>query len=390
MEFTLNSGVFNSLLKRLTSLSGGDDSSTIIFKLRSGSLSVFYRSKVDKVDTLVHFSEKVALESFGGDGTAELYSSNIFSIKVPEFNDENRFPHCKSIDFSFDKATLTVKYGIYWYRSKPPSTTKLKFPLIAQASTSLGEFEQQFSEVRPVNFELNASVFSEAVSLCNFIKSDATSREANGCLLLVKDNNFSLINTDSNSAVKFDFLCDQIGKPSNLVLSSTVLNAINQFTLGATLLKVSTLSSCIYISTDDGREVLAPIIKASYIIEDPDEFFQITGAHLGEVEIKPIISSVTTLATKSKDPYKRTVITASQGEGLQVVCGEDSSDTLPSNIILDSKFAVNGSLFITSSQRLLSVDITADLYFDEESFRITLVSPDKRLMFLIQGLSELE
>lgn len=386
MNFSLSSSTFNSLLKRLVSLTGSDKDAKIIFILEKAGLEVFYSSKIDKIDTVSFFHEKIKTESMASTGIAGISASSLLSIKVPEKSGEDKFPQCSEISFSFTKSVLAIKYGIKWSKDSKENVTKMNFALLDSSGYSMEEFKEVFNDkVTPI-FQINPVVLTEAINLVNFIKADATTKEANGCLLYTSDNNFLLVNTDSNSAVKYEFNIEKSGqKDLNCILSNSVLNAIKLFIPDEGTVEFGKLRNHIFVTTDD-RRMVVPTMSVDYIISEPVEFFKIEDELVAELELKPFISTALALVTKTNDPYKRLTIKVGEEE-FSIASGADKSTDLPYTFSKDSKINVNGSLLISCLQRLLTLDLKSSLYYNEDSNRITVTSPDNKMICLIQGLS---
>jgi hypothetical protein len=132
--------------------------------------------------------------------------------------------------------------------------------------------------------------------------------------------------------------------------------------------------------------MIVPTMGQEYIIEDPAEFFMDRGEKVAEIDLKPFIHISQFLVNKSKDFYKKLVISTS--DTLNLSNDVDISNNLPAGIYKAISLSVNGSFILGVCQKLLTVDLNTNLFYDEDSGRITLTSLDDRLVFLIQGLSE--
>jgi len=388
MKFSLDSKTFNSLLKRLVTLTSSDKEAKLVFLLEKGQLEVYYSSRIDKIDTHSFFHEKVQVGSSDGSGIAGLSASNLLTVKLPEYTLDTKFPYCKSINFSFTQSILNINYGIFWNKDSKENITKLNFALLNKTSYDMEDFKKAFgAETKPL-FSTNPLVIAEAIGLVNFIKSDATSKDANGCLLTITDKSFMLVNTDSNSAVKYEFSAEILmTKKSNynIVLTNSVLNAIKGFLPEEGNVQVGKSGGGLYVETES-RKMLVPIMQATYIIDDPREFFTVASPQMGVIDLKPFISVALALVTKTTDSYKKLKINFSK-DNLSLVCGPDKTDNLPHSGITLGELQVNGSLLITCCQRLLNLDLQSKVYYDSDSNRITLSSPDDKMVCLVQGLS---
>lgn len=386
MHFSITSSIFNALLKRLVSLTSIDKESKVIFLLENNKLEIFYNSKVDKIDTISLFYENLPVESCKGSGIAAISASSLLSIKVPETSFIDKYPKTTNIDFSFSKSIMNIKYGIHWTKDSKENTTKLSFPLLESNTYSLDEFDSICNEDLSSIFKVNAVVLNEAISSVNFIKTDATSKDAHGCLFFTHDSNFLLVNTDSNSAVKYEFPVEKLNnKGIQCTLSNTVLNAIKIFLPDEGSVEIGKIRNHLFLQTDT-RRMLVPTMDVGYAIDDPIEFFTIDSTLVSEVDLKPLISVCLALVSKTNDSYKRLSFLI-DNNGFAIKSGGDASVGLPHQYHSDAKADVNGALFTACAQRLLPLNLKANFYYNSDNTRITLTSPDYKMICLIQGLA---
>lgn len=386
-RFTLSSETFNPLLKRLVSMSGGDKSAIISFALDNGKLDIYYHSKLDKTDSSSLFHETLPLVGADGKGQASLYLHNLFAIKIPEFISEDRFPHCRTITFDFGKQILEIKFGIRWNKTLPENITKLHFPLLDKEE-DLEKFDKLFSDKSSNNVVLDSGVLNQSIGLCNFIKTDVTSKDSNGCFLQVFGSRFGIVNTDSNTAVRFvgEVVSRSVKKDFGIVLAGAVLNAIKNFINEEGQVTFSASKSNLVVSSE-GRTMLVPVMQSDYIISDPESFFSSDGSdNLGILDLKPVITLSSALTNKSNDLNKRLNMRFEES-GLNLSTEVDSTDNVPSTVEKIGSLSINGTYFLTACQRLLNVGLMAKIKYDPASCKVTMISSDEKLTFLIQGLA---
>jgi hypothetical protein len=385
-KFTIGSDVFNSLLKRLAVLSGGDKEAVITFCLGNGTLDLYYSSKVDQTDTSSFFHEKLPVYDASSDGNASIFLSSLFAIKVPEFISLDRFPYCKEIVFSFAQSMLSINFKIKWNEFSKENATKLNFALKEQLE-DLAVYHKLFDkDIFANSFEIDAQSLHDALLFCNFIKSDATSKTGNGCLIKVEDSTLIFTNTDSNMAVKYEtpLLSSDLKKEFKAVISSSVLNAVKSFLPEEGVVKVSNIRNSLYISVAD-RIMLAPIIGTEYIIDDPREFFNLPTEHIATIELKPASLVSSSIINKSTDFNKKTILEFVDGI-FNLKTDVDKTEELPGVIHKNSNISINGSYFLVVLQKLMGLSLSGDIYYEEASSKIVFVTPNKKLCFIVQGM----
>lgn len=384
-KFVISAKTFNSFVRRVGSLSSSDKDSTIYFSIKNKIVEVFYQTKLDKSDSISLFHEKLPLLEVVGEGDAAIYLADLISIKLPDNQDEERFPRCNNVEFSFTQSILNIKYGIIWHKDTKPSNTKLAIPLLSELP-SLTNYQELLNIEETEYCIINSESFLQGIVLCNFLKTDVTSKEANGCLLEIINEKFSIVNTDSSTAVKYTSLVNETKflDPLNVVISLPVINAIRSFLNNDYPTKIIKSHSKIILISGD-QTMIAPVMSVDYLIANIEEFFSIVSENIATLELKPLISSLTPLVNKSSDAYLR--LNLKFDSNLEASNNVDQVKDIPCSIINKTKISVNGSYFLSVCQKLLSLDLEANLYFEDDTGRITLTSPDGRLMALIQGLS---
>lgn len=395
-NFTLSSGTFNGLLKRLVSLSGNDKTAIISFVLNDGLLEVYYNSKLDKSDSSSYFYEKLEVDSYTGDGQSSLFLSNLFSVKVPEYVDDHKFPYCKGIKFSFEESLLNISFSIHWGMELTPNTTNLRFSLLKDLE-DLDSYAALFSDKFKSYFEVDSKELRRSISLCNFIKSDVTSKENNGCLITVLSNpkqeaeDFFIVNTDSNLAIRHAMVTktNSLEKDVSIVLTPQILNAVRNFISEDGTSKLSSFKSQLYIEVGN-RRMLVPVMRMKYLIEDPIGFFTNTSPLVAVLDLKPTLTLATSLVNKSTNPLKKLdlafVADGLGTESFNLSTDTDLTENIPCKITKEAYLKVNGSFFITAAQRILNLSLECNLYFDSNNHRITMTSESGDMIFLIQGL----
>lgn len=383
-NFILSSNSFNKFQRRLSSLISQDKDAVISFIL-SDKLEVYYRSKVDNADSPVLFHEELELTNSTGNGSASLSVSSLLTLKVPEFTSEEKFPYCKFVNFKFSDALLSIEFTVNWNRYSGENDNKLKFGLLEEAF-SIEVYDKLFSNKFKEEVEVEIGYLVEAITNTAFIKADVTSRSSNGVLIYSRDDSLYFVSTDSNTAVRYEgkFLT----KPATdlfVVISSSVLNILRQFLVDSTTVKVGLNKSNLLFKVP-GRVVLLPVMQGNYVIDDPDSFFSIPDEKIAAMDLKPFLMISSNLLNNTTDIYKR-LIMSTENNAFSIRTAKDATENLPAEIAKPQTINVNGSFFSSCCQRLVNMDPVGDLYFDSHTDRITLTSQDRRLIFLIQGLS---
>jgi hypothetical protein len=384
-SFSLTSNAFNAIQKRLNALSSSDKTASIVFSLEESNLKLYYTSKLDKLESIGLFYEEIEVSSSQNNGIASILVSNLFSLKVPEFFSESKFPYSKFIKFSFYESVLTVEYSIKWNKVGEENLVKFNFPII-DVGIDLSIYEKLFCDYSKSYFEVETENFLSGISHCNFIKSDAITKEYLGCLLEVKENNFLFVSTDGNIAGKYEnnILNNNLQKNLRIILSQQVLTVVKSFINESTSVKVSSNKSSLYIATEK-RSVLIPVMQLNYIIEDSTAFFNFKFPLVASLDLKPVTAMAINLTSSTSDSFNRLILEF-KDKKLNLLNSKDSAKNVPSQVELDSIIHVNGDFFSSICQRLLSVDLYANLYFDKKSDRIVLTTEDNKLIFIIQGL----
>ncbi len=414
-KFALTSRDFNDLLRRLVSLSGSDESALICFDLKDEKLQIFYKSKLDKSDSYSLFHEFIPLASSTGSGNGSLYLKNIFTIKVPETISEEKYPQCGNIEFTFNDNIMDVNFGIKWNKTSKVNQTKLHFPLV-KSKGNLKDFEVLFRDQSPEYFEFDNKLLHQGIGLCNFIKSDVTGKHTNGCLLRVEGDDFLMVNTDSNVAVKFETKVANanLKKKFTMVVTNQTLNAIKTFVPEDKICKITTSIPTeedkaraekekkersqrgddvenipltkLFISVEN-RTMLVPVLAERYIINDPRSFFKDSCEPIAEIDIKPVVVLGPALLNKiADDIHSRFHLNFSEN-GFNLSTNVDKTEGLPAKISKPVSINVNGSYLLNAFQRLNQLGIFCQVMYNEENNQLKLISEDSSLVFLIQALS---
>ena len=385
-KFSISSGVLNGLLKRLSSVSGGDPTASITFILEESSLKIYYESKIEKTDIPCMFFEAVPITSSDGSGSASILTRELAGIKVTEFTKESKFPHTKEVEFKFSTSVLNTNWEVF-YSAEHKSKLKLAHAIL-EVDKDISAYDKLHKD--RANFvEVESSKLDEAIANCNLFKADATSREGNGCLLEVIGSDFVLIGTDSIMAAKYQAPVVQhtLEKHFSLVLSNAILSLMKNFITDTEQVKLASSRSSLFLESQD-RSMVVSTLNVTYDIPDPGNFFKVgkESTHVGSVGLSPIISAVNTLTHLSTDVHNKVYVQVA-GDKLNLKTDKNSSENLPATILNEVQIKVNGRLLTSSLQKLSSLDAVADLYFNKLNNRITFSSPDERLIFLIQGMN---
>jgi len=388
-SFTLDSSIFNSLLKRIILVSSSDPEALISFLIEKNQLKIFYHSKLDKGLSTVLFYEEVPIISSTGDGLSSVYIHQFFSIKVPEFVSDNKYPQCKEVIFKFLDNILNIEYSIKWIKNLVPNKTTLNFPLL-EKTADLEYYSTLLNKEVDKRCVLGSDL-AEGIAICNFIKSDVTSKDSNGILLLSDGIKFSLVSTDSTIAIKWfcSLLPQEKGEQSDafsMIVSNQTLTLIKNFVLDSESIVLEKHKQHVVVCVK-ARRMLIPIIKGSYLIENIDEFFKVdSSTFIGSVELKPLISAISTVSNNNKDIYKKVELKFSSS-GVDIKTDINSTLGVPVQVSKDVSLCINADYLLMAAQKLFTFGYTAQFFYDGESHRITFSSMEDKLVFLIQGLS---
>jgi len=385
-NFAIDTLVLNGLLKRLSGVASGDPAASITFLLEASKLKVFYESKIEKTDIPCIFVEDVPVISSEGEGNSTILVKELSSINVSEFKKEDKFPYTRRVSFKFSKSILHTSWEVFYSESK---STQLR---LAHAILEIGKDVSTFSKLMKdrENFvEISTEKIHQAIINCNLFKADATSRDGNGCLLEIVGQDFVLVGTDSIMASKFQspVIKHTLDKHFRVVLSNVILALIKNFTNGTESIKISASRSSLYVETSQ-RGMKVPTLNTLYGINDPNAFFNLdeNSQHIGSIDLPPIPSIVSTLTHLSNDVHNKVYLQFKEGS-FNIRTDKNSSEGLPSTIRCDSEVKINGSLFTTSIQKLSSIEKMSEFYFNSSNNRVTLCSPNRELIFLIQGMN---
>jgi hypothetical protein len=382
-EFTIEADIFNALLRRLTSVAAGDGEAYANFSLDGNSLSVTYTSKIDS-DVSSVFFEQYTVKGYNS-GSASVLIKELTGIRVKEFSREDKFPHTKEIKLKFSSGILVSKWEVL-YSSEQCTTFTLNHPLLnTEISEDLiNKLNKQYTN----SITLPAIELEKSIIQCNLFKSDATSREGSGCLLMSEKDSLVVVGTDSIMAVYKETTVETAAKESKsfrAVASNSVLNTVKNFITGAENVQVALYRSSIFLQTGN-RKMVAPLMNATYDIENPKEFFKVSAPLIGRLPASSIASVIGTLTHLNTD-FNRKITVESSKKVLNIFTDLNRSDNLPAEIETDAKFIVNSSLLSTSLQKLASFSQDCFLYYDSGLNRVSLCSVEGDLVFLIQGMN---
>lgn len=383
-SFSISPTVFNLLIKRLLPLVGSDKNAVLTLLINKDLLDIFYHSTIDKSDSNGIFYEQLPITSREGIGSVSFLASSLLNIKIPEFISEKKFPFSKEIDFTIGKTNIDIQYRVFWDEDRH-SNTKLQINILTETD-KLEIYEKLF--LQHTKFvEFCTADFIRGISFCNFIKADATSKESNGYYLrLGCDNALYLISTDSNIAIKYKCEVDSNTVTDlSLVISNQTLNYIRTFINDSETFKLSPHRNSLYIETNN-RKMLVPIMGRNFIIDNPDQFFDINDPKISILEVKPLYSFIQMFVVKATDLYKRLILDFTHGK-FNIKSETDYVEGLPSEILKDCKIQVNGDFLTTCCSRIQQLDPKITLYYNVNTQRITLATDDQKVVFLIQGIS---
>lgn len=387
-QFSISSTDFNRLQKRLLSLPTGDKASVVSFITEKNKVKIFYNGKVDKGETSSLFYEELeALTSSDTKAISSCLITNFSTIKIPDNTSEDKFPNCKEVSFSFTDSVMTVSCSVKWNKHTAANLNKLNFALIPSPS-DLSQYDSLFSENKLDKIKISTKVLLESIQQIGFIKSDATSKEGNGCYFDFNSDRFYAVSTDSSMAVRYKGeLLSPISKNLNFTVTNTSLNNIRTFVLDTEECEVSTSSASVYVHTS-GRKMLVPRLAGKFLISDHEKFFDLKDLqYVACLDLKPLVFNLNSLNPKSNDIYKRTTLNFKESR-FDLETQADQAHNIPCQVSADSTINVNGDFLSLACQRLLTLDIFSKLHFDKSTDKIA-VSTDEtdKLTFLIQGLS---
>lgn len=386
LKLSLSPEIFNRTIKRLILLAGSDLEALVTFLINKDKLTLYYHSKIEKGSNILYY-EEVPTTSIEGNGIASIYINQLFSIKIPDFVSNEKFPQCKEVNFKFLANTLTVDFSIIWSKNTKPNETTLNFPLLEKPV----EIEEYHKLLYPSNGTHSITIPSveiiEGIAICNFIKTDVTSRDSNGCLLTKKDNVLSIVSTDSTVAVKWNSTLEESVKEDfSIVTSASTLNAVKSFLSDSEIVTLTTCKNNLLVEVE-GRKMLYPLMKIDYIISDVEEFFHIEPkTYVASINLKPFINSLSIISANNNDLYKKVNLDFST-DSLDIFTNINKALQLPAKVTTPQKFCVNAEYILLAAHRLVNFGYQGDIYFDSETHRITFASNSKKLIFLIQGLS---
>jgi hypothetical protein len=387
-KFTLSSSTFSQLQKRLLALPTSDKGSCVSFLVEQDKVKVFYNGKVDKGEASSLFYEE--LETIKVDGTSQLSScliNNFQSIKIPENSNEDKFPQCKEISFCFTDSILTLEYSVKWNKHTAANTTRLNFALI-EGSQDLKQYDSLFADNGSNKVKIATEVLLEAIQQTGFIKSDATSKEGNGCFFDFKDQDIVVVATDSSMAVRYkNKLTQPVEKKTSFIISNPALNSIRNFILDTKECTLTVTKSGIFVDSGN-RKMVVPRVAGTYLISDHSGFFDLQALQpVACLDLKPLVFTLGTLTAKTNDIYKRANLIF-DNQRFDLKTQTDLTENIPCTVLNSASINVNGDFLTLACQRVLTLDIFSKLFFDKATDKIAISTDESdKLVFLVQGLS---
>lgn len=390
LKFSLSSQVFNDLIKRLLVATGSDKTAKLYFSLQTSAqgdstLDIFYSSKIEKSESSSLFYERVPVLSGQGNGIVGLLVDCLYSLSIPSYISDEKYPHCKEVCFDFKQSILDISFAIKWNKPSKLNNTLLHFPLLAE-DIDLENFSILFKDSTN-KLKLNTKDLEEASGIVGFIKSDITSKDSNGVFFKKEDKILSVVSTDSSIAACYRInILEDASKKFECVLSPLILNGIKNFISDSEEITIWLSRSQIFVSTGT-RHLCSPTMNTTYIIEEPTEFFKVSSPKVCTLDLKPTINQSSVLSKNNKHVYKKLVLEFINNK-LSIQTDLDKTQEVPTRqVFKDTNILVNGDFFVCCCNRMLMLDLNADLFYDEDSSRITLTTQDDKLIILMQGLS---
>jgi hypothetical protein len=383
-KFELNAAVFLQFQRRLVGVAASDKEATVNFTLDGNTLTTRYQSKLGSAEVVSLFSESLEVISAENSGSATINVQELLGIKLEAFSDPDKFPYTKEIEFYFQTSILKTHWKVH---HSPKKTSKVNLAHAIQENTpDLSKFDK-LAENFENYIELSTQSLHETISYCNLFKADATSRGSNGCLFEVSGNSLIAVGTNSIVASKFECpIKDQNLKDSfRIVLDNSILIFIKTFTKDLDSIKLAASDKFLFLVSDT-RRMCVPLMNVKYNIKNPQDFFKVNSPFIGTIEPMPIASILRTLTHLSRDVHNRIQLVFEEGN-FSIQTSKNSSDSLPCDLVSEALIKVNSDLLLTSIKKLQTFSAEpVQLFFNEKNRRIILSSPNKELVFLIQGM----
>lgn len=385
-KFTLDVESFLKLQRRLVGVAASDKDATVNFTLEDQTLTVRYKSKLGRSETASLFLEKLSTLKAENTGSSTLRVQELLGIKLEPYSKEGKFPFSKEISLNFQNSIVKTSWNV---QHSPEKSSKVNLAhAILKNMPDLSEFSKLEKESENW-IEMTSADLQETIAYCNLFKADATSRGSNGCLFEVSGQKLVSVGTDSIVASKFEspILSQNLSEPFRLVIDNSVLVFIKTFTTDVDNVRLSATKRFLFVE-GNSRKMCVPLMNVKYNIQNPEEFFKVDSPFLGTLDPSPIIGIMQTLTYLSNDVHSKVELNL-QGGSFSIHTSKNSTEDLPCDLVQDALIRVNSNLFLTSVKKIESYcKEPVQLFFNEKNRRIMLSSPQKELVFLIQGMRE--
>ena len=385
-KFTLDVGAFLKLQRRLVGVAASDKDATVNFTLEGSDLTVRYKSKLGRSETSSLFLEKLSTLKAENTGSSTVRVQELLGIKMEPYSKEGKFPFSREVSFNFQNSVLKTSWEVQ--HSETQSSKVNLAHAILKNMPDLSEFSK-LEEDRETWVELSSADLQETIAYCNLFKADATSRGSNGCLFEVSGEKLISVGTDSIVASKFEvpITGQNLKDPFKLVIDNTVLVFIKTFTSDVESVKLSPTKRFLFVESS-GRCMCVPLMNVKYNIQNPEDFFKVDSPFLGTIDSPPIIGIMQTLTYLSTDVHSKVELDLKEGK-LNIRTSKNSTEDLPCDLVQDALIKVNSGLFLTGIKKIDSFcKQPVQIFFNEKNRRIMLSSPQRELVFLIQGMRD--
>lgn len=385
-KFTLDVESFLKLQRRLVGAAAADKDATVNFTLEEDTLTVRYRSKIGQSEATSIFLEKLLPLKVENTGSSTVRIQELLGIKLNSQSKEGQFPFSKEILFNFQNSVLKTSWEI-WHSETKRSKVNLAHAILKNMP-DLSEYSKLESPLENW-IEMASEDLHQTITYCNLFKSDATSRQSNGCLFEVSGEKLISVGTDSIVAAKFEspIQSQNLKEPFKVVVDNSVLVFIKTFTNDVDTVRVGASKRFLFVESKDRRMCL-PLMNVKYNIQNPEEFFTIDSPYLGTIDPSPVIGIMQTLTYLSTDVHSKVELALNQGS-FNINTSKNSTEDLPCDLVQDAIIKVNSGLFLTSIKKIENFcKDPVQLFFNEKNRRIMLTSPQRELVFLIQGMRD--
>lgn len=390
--FSCEAAPFFSFIKKLSFLVKRDAAEAITFVKAAGSaeVSAYFRIQLDKSETFGYATTKTPLIGELPDAIKfSLSVTDLLGIKVPELGAaKKQDPKCGPVSCSLTENQFSLEYKVRWKANQKPSTTKLVFAVLASGLDlkKLAGLLTCTDGDEVIKLSLSADDLSNIVILGGAVKTDQTSKDSNGCLLIFGPASVDALVTDSAVAGKYSvvFPSPHIKQPIRITVSAAVLQTLKILSDGGDLELQLHNNNLFY--RDQNCIAVLPGIGSRFPISKPEDIFASDGNAVALFSLKPVIDAVETLVSKSTDAFK--LITLKTGaEAIELVSGTDCVSDLFAQVTGSSKALVNGQ-FLLSCLKRFPKDSDVSYFYKKEvdQLQFKVASPD--FTFVIQGISE--